>query len=713
MGKLRQLAIMLAFILAGLAAGPAWDQRLTPQEAWVLQQVAKGQVADLQERFGEDEGGRTIRGWFMEALLTGKSPGLKIHYHGVRLRNAIVSDKIDLASAEISCDVELLKCVFNNVVLFRDSNFKKNLQIKNSIFKKEANFLRIKIEGVAYFNGSTFEGAVNFNQSLINKELSFRPYDPKGVVPIKSNFQEECHFDFLKVGTNALFESATFQGPVHFRNAKIDGTLLMQGATFDKVANFSHSKIGQTANFGGTIFKNNAHFTRVEVNEDLDCYEAKFGKNALFAGVKVGHVAKFVKAVFEGLVEFDNAVISLEFLAKGSKFTNCKKPISASGLKVGSIINFEGAVFEGPAIFAGSSVGGQFNAGGAEFRSKNATDFTGLTVGQLAKFTDAVFCGPVDFAGAKIGGEFKADVAQGAVLEAVRIKGQVICHDALFFNLTISGADKHPLEIFQLDLNRTAVESKLSLENLHIQDFLAWNLQVKGQTNLRQVKIAGKADLRGSKFASLEIAQTQWPQRENLDLARMTYQFARIEEGKLTWWKKNIEYGLLARTPLLEWVERSSYYKRNYLDLQDYLNRTGQERQADEAFIAMKRWELSNWWGGLGNPLTWPTLVFWDLGVGYGRKPLRIVWIALAFVIVGAVFFKPQYLEGVDWPVNQTLRRLALSLDIFTPSLFNMGMEAKWHPPKTLGLQRFIFIHRLIGRVFTALFFFGVWEYFR
>jgi len=57
---------------------------------------------------------------------------------------------------------------------------------------------------------------------------------------------------------------------------------------------------------------------------------------------------------------------------------------------------------------------------------------------------------------------------------------------------------------------------------------------------------------------------------------------------------------------------------------------------------------------------------FLSVPVGYGRKPLRTIWFALAFILVGAYFFDPRYLEGVDQPRRIISRRLPLSVDKFT-----------------------------------------------
>src|SRR5512141_2410807 len=70
--------------------------QLSPQESYVLQQVGAGKVADLKERFGEEEGAHLIRGGFVEALLTDGFPGFKVPRSGIYLLHAVIPDILSL-----------------------------------------------------------------------------------------------------------------------------------------------------------------------------------------------------------------------------------------------------------------------------------------------------------------------------------------------------------------------------------------------------------------------------------------------------------------------------------------------------------------------------------------------------------------------------------------------------------------------------------------
>ena len=57
---------------------------LTPQEQFVLKQAASGEIADLKEKFGGAEEERRLRARFLEELLSGDLPGVRIHRRGNR-----------------------------------------------------------------------------------------------------------------------------------------------------------------------------------------------------------------------------------------------------------------------------------------------------------------------------------------------------------------------------------------------------------------------------------------------------------------------------------------------------------------------------------------------------------------------------------------------------------------------------------------------------
>ena len=358
-------------------------QPLTGQEEWVLEQVAAGKVADLLKRPGvkapllnraglpldsdvglpdlldkleitdgpalsdfQETSGKNlqIRAGFLEQLLTDGFPGLKIHYHGIDLENAIISGQLDLREAEIPHEVKLKRCIIEELNL-QDSNFKKNLRILSSLIRKDAIFLGIKVAKCAYFNDCTFNQVVNFNRAQIGEEFS--AMGARFGSPDQAAHQA-AYFDDLKVAKDALFEKAIFHGTVNFRMAQIDGLLNMRDSTFLRQAWFDSLKVAHSIQFDGSLFEKEAHFLKL----------------------KVGNYADFKYVVFNGEAWFGGGDIGVDFRAPKASFLSPDHYASFFALKVGNEANFESAVFKGPVDFGSADFGVNLRAPGARFENK-------------------------------------------------------------------------------------------------------------------------------------------------------------------------------------------------------------------------------------------------------------------------------------------------------------------------------------------------------
>jgi len=62
---------------------------------------------------------------FLEKLLTNTFKGIAMHRRGVRIRNAVFVEALDLESAEISHEVWLERCRFEDEVNFSRMVFQK------------------------------------------------------------------------------------------------------------------------------------------------------------------------------------------------------------------------------------------------------------------------------------------------------------------------------------------------------------------------------------------------------------------------------------------------------------------------------------------------------------------------------------------------------------------------------------------------------------
>ncbi len=342
------LATSLAMIFASAADAQIGEKKLTPAEKWVVAQAAAGEIADLSKQFPEEKD-RKLSAHFLEDLLMGALPGVKPHRNGVRIMGAIIDEPIDLTDAQIPYRVWLDNCQFMSSATFLRTSFSGTILFDESTFKAEASFNSMKVGHDAFFRKAVFEGSADFvgvgiTSDFVADDAQFK------------NKEQGADFNSMKVRETASFKKAVFEGPVGFGSADI-------------VSNFEAQ---------------NAQFKNKE-------------QGASFSSMKVGHTAFFTKAVFEGPVDFVRAEITTSFVADETQFKNKQQGVSFSGMKVGADAFFRKAVFEGPVNFAAADIGGAFSADQAQFKNKEQeATFDSMKVGHTAFFTKAVFEGPVE-----------------------------------------------------------------------------------------------------------------------------------------------------------------------------------------------------------------------------------------------------------------------------------------------------------------------------
>ena len=306
------LAAFLTIISASSAVGKTGARGLNPAEEWVVAQATAGKIADLDGALNADhtkkfpeEKDRKLSAQFLEDLLTGTLPGVKMHRHGVRIIGAIIDESIDLRNAQIPWEVWLDHCQFNKNATFGSASSTRVVSFDGSTFNAEATFDRMKV-GDIFFRRAVFEGPVNFASADIAGQF----------VASGAQFQNKeqgATFNSMKVRGHAFFSNAVFEGSVNFVSADIAGNFAAQEAKFqnkEKEASFNGMKVGGHAFFIKAVFEGPVDFVRADVTSNFEADEAKFQdkeKGASFGSMKVGQNALFKKAVFEGPVDFGYA----------------------------------------------------------------------------------------------------------------------------------------------------------------------------------------------------------------------------------------------------------------------------------------------------------------------------------------------------------------------------------------------------------------------
>jgi hypothetical protein len=355
---------MLVFILAGLTPGAAFAQGPSPQETWVLQQVAAGRVADLKERFGEDETARTIRGRFVEALLTDEFSGFKPPRGGIYLLNAIIPDIFSLQYATVEQAVFLEGCQFRGLVNCGGAHFKKTLDLKQAVFSQAADFHYLKVDLDAYFREAVFTGPADFGAARIEGNLVFEDARFTGQ-------DRDANFNGLKAGGSLSLQNAVFEGGVDLTGARLGAELNAVGARFvhpEKKVSCTGVKVGRVASFDQARFQGPVFLGDSEIGGTLSASGARFESAAhgvLFTGLKVGAGALFGQTVFKGPVNFSNTAIAGGLYVDGARFENKEQAPQFSGLKADNA-SFLETVFQGGATMVGAGFKNLMFAGAAD-----------------------------------------------------------------------------------------------------------------------------------------------------------------------------------------------------------------------------------------------------------------------------------------------------------------------------------------------------------
>lgn len=194
---------------------------LTAPEKYVLEQVEAGDEALFL--FGEYEE-RELRAAFLEDLLTGQWPEVKVHHRGVRIKGAVITGDLNLDDAEVPYAVALEHSSVLGSAGFQEAHFHKSVLFFKAEFASTINFYRARIEAAFSCQQATFQGAVDFRRADLQGGFSASC----------ARFESKTKADFngMKVGQSASFREAAFQGPVDFAGADIGGQFAAKRAQF-------------------------------------------------------------------------------------------------------------------------------------------------------------------------------------------------------------------------------------------------------------------------------------------------------------------------------------------------------------------------------------------------------------------------------------------------------------------------------------------------
>jgi len=540
---------------------------------------------------------------------------------------------------------------------------------------------------------------------------------------------------YLEIDYPLMLSHCFFQGPVTFSESHCKKDLSLAGSTFSKSAHFKGMKIGGSVFCEQTQFEGESLWCDAKIGEKFHAVGAEFrsieGK-ADFNTMKVGTNATFTSAKFFGPVDFGLVHIGRQLIMNKAEFFHEKETAYFSDMMVDQLAHFKGARFHGPVNFVIVLIGLQFNADGAEFLNpKELADFRSVRAGSTIYFRGTQFHGPVNFDHAKIAVNFRATgarflngsdakgfskmkVGQKLFLDGSTIVGDVDLSYGEFYDLEISGSPTdgktgHEGGIDKLNLKGILVQRELKIADTSIGELDASHLQVKGPALFRDIDIKNKADFRNSSFQGMDFHKVKWPEKEKnkkirkVCLSELTYSSISIDKpedgGDSDYSDEDFE-------AIKNFIGASPFNTQMYVQLEAFFKRIGKASWANEVFIRMHDRELAEktrWW----DPRRWLEWFFWGRLAGYGRAPFRVVFISLAFIILGAFVFDPEHLtankKSAEGRIYKSmLIRFFLSLDRFLP--IELGLAKNWDAKANRFIIWFYFhLQQILGWILIPI----------
>jgi hypothetical protein len=324
--------------------------------------------------------------------------------------------------------------------------------------------------------------------------------------------------------------------------------------------------------------------------------------------------------------------------------------------------------------------------------------------------------------------------AGGLSLRYARIEGALDCGGAIIARSPAAAREPPPsldaekLTAGAILLNRSfSAERGVRLSNAVIdgpvvclgsrfggRGFLAYGMRVDGSLVWAHPRVAGEAEvsLAYATLQSLEYSPDGWPAAGRLWLTGLTYEnlHRRLDERDLARGMRHADVSdfldvIRLQTREAREAAHSRYSPQPYEQLATVLRKQGQDRAARDVLIARTDDHVAR--------RAWPVRGAMRIlreTVGYGYRPLRVLWAALIVVAVGSLIFRLG--RGSFQPVGQhhpPFSPVAFSLDALLP-IIDLGQERAWvvDTPEAGWLAIYYWCHVCIGWLLSSFIVLGI-----
>jgi hypothetical protein len=295
--------------------------------------------------------------------------------------------------------------------------------------------------------------------------------------------------------------------------------------------------------------------------------------------------------------------------------------------------------------------------------------------------------------GAELGG---VDFTNAMIDKSVQLEGARVDGDLTFEGTLLANQKPSTVLIGAAEPNDSPDDqdeeppAALGAQGLTIEGGLVW----------QPAEVPARAvDLRRAQVGFLSEGWRRWP--VDTDLSGLTYQALGVpnDESERSEWLSGWKDGLAASG-------QGRFVPQPYQHLGSVLRGMGYEAEATDVAIAAQRQRRKS--ANVGKPAQ---AVSWllDKTISYGYHPLRLLWGALAVVVIGTIIFGQITMDAKPAlgasPTTTTpgppLHGLGYSLDAFLP-IIDLHQEDGWSPHET-GWKTYLWLHIALGWLVTTL----------
>ena len=424
--------------------------------------VRQGKRLDLAGNEAVDEASmrswgesRTCRAWVIRDILRGRLVA-DPDPHGLRLRGARISGRLDLENLSTDVNLELNDCFLEEGVLAKDSHLTRlglaGCQIEHAT-EPSLDAERLTCGVLALIGARavshTKDGAVRLRAAHIDGQLDCTGAELRNDSgpALAADGLQVGQSMYLRGGFTATATGSGGDGAVRLVGAHIDGQLDCTGAELRNDSGLALAadglQVGQSMYLRGGFTATGSggdgavRLVGAHIDGQLDCTGAELRNDSGLAlaadGLQVGQ-SMYLRGGFtatgsggNGAVRLLGAHIGIQLDCTGAELRNDSGPaLAADGLQVGQVMFLRGGFTatgsgDGGAVrLLGAHIGIQLNCTGAELRNDSgpALYADGLQVGQSMNLSDGFTATgggggvAVNLRGARVGGAFLFDPAR-------------------------------------------------------------------------------------------------------------------------------------------------------------------------------------------------------------------------------------------------------------------------------------------------------------